>query len=202
MIQGPKGLGVFAWKRLILMVTALLFMNGIFAWFITPQEEDPQLAPRDGIVTVVFPGATPEDLEKLVAKPIETELAQVETIKTIQSRMRTDLLLMQIKLKDHVSSEIETKEAWDKVQEALDRATKKLPDTVWKPELNKEIYDQDTVLITLSGITDPLKLLDVSRVLKAQLQGTPRVKKIDEIAMPGEQLDCAPQLRQVDLIYV
>src|SRR5258706_10713008 len=137
MSRPPKGLGVFGWKRLILTIAVLFMSHGVQVWFTTPQEEDPRLSPRDGIVTVVYPGATPKDLEKLIAKPVEDELAQVEAVKTVQTRLRTDLMLMQIKLKDSVSSELETKDAWDKVQDGLDRAVKKFPETAWKPELDK-----------------------------------------------------------------
>lgn len=191
MIKAPKGMGVFAWKRLILTVTVLLVINGVLAWFTTPQEEDPQLAPRDGIVTVVFPGATPKDMEHLIAKPVEDELAQVDAVKTVTTKLRTDFMFMQIKLRDTISSETETQAAWDKVQDALDRAGKKLPETAWKPELSKEIYDQDAVLLALSGTTDRLVLLDQARALKDRLQSIPSVKKIDQVAAPGEQLSVA-----------
>ena len=196
MIKMPKGLGVFAWKRLILTVAFLLLVNGILSWFTTPQEEDPQLSPRDGIVTVVFPGAPPIDLERLVAKPVEDELAQVDSIKLVTTRLRTDFMFMQVKLKDSIGSEAETQAAWDKVQEALDRAAKKLPETAWKPVLDKEIYDQDAVLLAIAGApaadgNGRLVLLDHARVLKAKLQSIPTVKKIDEVAPPGEQLSIA-----------
>lgn len=188
MIPLPKGLGVFGWKRLILTVSFLLLANGVMSWFTTPQEEDPQLSPRDGIVTVVFPGAPPADLERLVAKPIEDELAQVDAIKTTTTRLRTDFLFLQVKLKDSLSSEAQIQAAWDTVKDALDRASKKLPETAWKPVLDKEIYDQHAVLLAISGGKDPLALLDQTRLLKERLQTIPSVKKVEPVASPGEQL--------------
>ena len=188
MIKMPKGLGVFAWKRLILAIAAMLIVSGLLAWPSTPQEEDPQLAPRDGIVTVIYPGAIPTDMERLIAKPIEDELAQVDAIKTITTKLRTDFMFMQVKLKDKVSSEAETAQAWSKVQDALDRAEKKLPETAWKPDLNKEIYDQDAVLLAIAGDADRLAVFDQVRLLKDRLQSIPTVKKIDQVANPGEQL--------------
>jgi multidrug efflux pump subunit AcrB len=188
MIPLPKGLGVFAWKRLILAVAALLAVNGLLRWFTTPQEEDPQLAPRQGIITVIFPGAVPRDMERLISKPIEDELAQVESVKTTMTTIRTDFLFMQVKLKDALSTESDTQNAWDKVQDALDRAEKKLPETASKPLLDKEMYDQDAVFLAVSGGKDRLAILDEARGLKDRLQSIPSVKKIDQICPPGEQL--------------
>jgi multidrug efflux pump subunit AcrB/outer membrane protein TolC len=170
------------------MAAALLILNGIAAWFTTPQEEDPQLTHRGGIVTLVFPGTPPDDMERLIAKPVEDELAQVEEIKKVTTLLRTDFMMMRIDLKDSADSEEKTRAAWDKVQDALDRAGRKLPETAWKPELNKEIYDQDAVLLAVSGGKDPLALLDRARDLKTRLQRLPDVKKVEEISSPGEQL--------------
>ncbi len=187
MINPPKELGIFGWKRLLLTIAVLLFLNGIVKWFSTPQEEDPQLPPRDGIVTVIYPGAPPADVERLVAKPIEDELAQVEEVREIKTRMRTDLLFMQIKLKDSVTHE-RTEEAWNKVQRALDRAAVKLPETAGRPDLNRDIYDQDAVFLALYGGSDRLVLFDQARALKDRLQLSPMVKAIDQVCPPGEQL--------------
>ena len=187
MIKPPKGLGVFAWRRLVLTIVLMLFINGVLKWFSTPQEEDPQLPPRDGIVTVLAPGVIASDAERLITKPLEDELAHVEEIKDIRSTIRTHLIFMQIKLKNEVAAN-ETDAAWDKIQRALDRASLRFPESAQKPVLNRDVYDQDAVFIALYGGKDPLALLDHTRELKDRLQLLPLVKAIDIVGSPGEQL--------------
>lgn len=187
MISLKNKIGVFAWQRLLLAIAGLLVLNGAFSWFSTPREEDPRLPARQGNVVVIFPGSTAEEAERLVVKPIEDELAKVEEIKEIRTRIRTDLSFFDIKLKETVA-QAETETAWDKVQRALDRAQLKLPDTVWKPDLNREIFDQDAVFIALYGDVERLKLYDFARVLKDKIQLHPMVKFVDEVSSPGEQL--------------
>lgn len=187
MISFKNKIGVFAWQRLLLAIAGLLVLNGAISWFATPREEDPRLPARQGNVVVVFPGSVPAEAERLVVKPIEDELAKVEEIKEIRTRIRTDLSFFEIKLKDTVSHE-ETEIVWDKVQRALDRAQLKLPDTVWKPDLNREIFDQDAIFIALYGGADRLQLYDFARALKDKIQLHPMVKSVDEVSAPGEQL--------------
>ena len=187
MIKPPKGLGVFAWRRLILTIVLMLFINGVLKWFSTPQEEDPQLPPRDGIVTVLAPGVIASDSERLIVKPLEDELAHVEEIKDIRTTIRTHLMFMQIKLKNEVAAN-ETDSAWDKVQRALDRANMRFPESAQRPVLNRDVYDQDAVFLALYGGTDPLKLLDLTRDLKDRFQLLPLVKSIDVVGSSGEQL--------------
>lgn len=187
MISLNNKIGIFAWQRLLLAIAGLLVLNGVLSWFSTPREEDPRLPARQGNVVVIFPGSTAEEAERLVVKPIEDELATVEEIKEIRTRIRTDLSFFEIKLKETVA-QAEAEMAWDKVQRALDRAQAKLPETVWKPDLNREIFDQDAVFIALYGDVDRLKLYDLARVLKDKIQLHPMVKFVDEVSTPGEQL--------------
>jgi len=189
MISLNKSLGVFAWKRLILSITALLILNGLLAWSTTPKEEDPKLAERGGIVTVIYPGAVPSEIEKLVTKPLEDELAAIAEIKRTTSSMRTDFLFLQIDLKDSLESTSEIQNAWDKVQAALDRAQAKFPEAVSKPVLNHEIADQNAVLLAVYGGKNKLSLLEQSKKLRDRLISISTVKSVEEIASPGEQLN-------------
>lgn len=187
MISTNNKIGVFAWQRLLLAIAGLLVLNGALSWFSTPREEDPRLPARQGNIIIIFPGSTPAEAERLVVKPVEDELAKVEEIKEIRTRIRPDLSFFEVKLKDTVTHS-ESEIVWDKVQRALDRAQLKMPDTVWKPDLNREIFDQDAVFITLYGGGDRLKLYDLSRELKDRMQLHPMVKSVDEVSSPGEQL--------------
>lgn len=187
MINLKNKIGIFAWQRLILAIAGLLVLNGVLSWFSTPREEDPRLPPRQGNIVVIFPGAPAQETERLVVKPLEDELAKVEEIKEIRTRIRTDVSFFEVKLKDTVAHS-ETEIVWDKVQRAIDRAQAKLPDTVWRPELNREIFDQNAVFIALHGNVERLKLYDLSRRLKDKIQLHPMVKVVDEVSSPGEQL--------------
>lgn len=187
MISLKNKIGIFAWQRLLLAIGGLLVLNGVLSWFSTPREEDPRLPPRQGNIVVIFPGSTAEEAERLVVKPIEDELAKVEEIKEIRSRIHTDLSFFEVKLKDTVAHS-ESEIVWDKVQRALDKAQLKFPDTVWKPDLNREIFDQDAMFIALYGDVDRLKLYDLARALKDKIQLHPMVKFVDEVSSPGEQL--------------
>ena len=187
MIQPNSKLGVFAWKRILLAIAGILVLNGVGSWFTTPKEEDPRLPGREGTILIVFPGTNASDMERIVVKPVEDELAKIEEIKEVRTQMHSDLSFYNVKLKDTVKhSELEI--TWDKVQRALDRAQTKFPDTVWKPELNREIFDQDSVFIALHGGKNRLDLYDQAKILKDKIQLHPMVKSVEEIGSPGEQL--------------
>ncbi len=67
----------------LLGLTALLL--GLFAVLVTPREEEPQINVTMANVIVPFPGASAEQVESLVATPMEKVLAEISGVKHIYS---------------------------------------------------------------------------------------------------------------------
>ena len=70
----------------LLGLTALLL--GLFAVFITPREEEPQINVTMANVIVPFPGASSQQVESLVATPMEKVLAEISGVDHIYSVSR------------------------------------------------------------------------------------------------------------------
>lgn len=71
---------VFVNLAFILVVAA-----GIIAALRLPREEFPEISLDRVVATVVYPGATAEDVEELITKPIEDELDDVSDVDKIES---------------------------------------------------------------------------------------------------------------------
>jgi multidrug efflux pump subunit AcrB len=67
----------------LLGLTALLL--GLFAVLVTPREEEPQINVTMANVIVPFPGASAQQVESLVATPMEKVLAEISGVKLIYS---------------------------------------------------------------------------------------------------------------------
>ena len=68
-----------------LVAFALLVALGLSALKNIPRQEDPHFSFAIFLITAVFPGAEPLDIERLVVKPIEDRLNELDDLKTIQS---------------------------------------------------------------------------------------------------------------------
>lgn len=190
--------GILPWKRLILLIAVLLTAQGILSWFNIPREEDPRLRDRHGIIKVIFPGATSVDVRRLVADRIEDELSSVDGILNVTTRVRAEFALLEIELKDSVESKTDVDKAWDDVKSAMEKARTKFPEGVWAPELDRELFDQDAVLLALTGDTaNKVDLVDQARVLKDRLLSIPWVKRVNFISSPGEQVTVELDDRQL-----
>ncbi len=70
----------------LLGLTALLL--GLFAVLVTPREEEPQINVTMANVIVPFPGASAQQVEDLVATPMEKVLAEISGVQHIYSVSR------------------------------------------------------------------------------------------------------------------
>ena len=78
----------------LLALTALLL--GVFAVFVTPREEEPQIDVTFANVFVPFPGATTVEVENLVAIPMEQVLAEIEGVKHVYSVSRPGISVLTV----------------------------------------------------------------------------------------------------------
>ena len=79
-----------------LVVFALLIATGLWALSSIPRSEDPSLKFPGSLVIVQYPGADPEDVERLVVDPIEDALSELEDIKRLNSSALDGLALIEI----------------------------------------------------------------------------------------------------------
>ena len=95
--------GAIAKKFLLSEITPLLalvgLLMGIFAVLVTPREEEPQINVTFANVFIAFPGATAQEVEKLVSTPAEQVLAEIEGIEHVYSVSRPGMAVLTVQFK-------------------------------------------------------------------------------------------------------
>ena len=81
--------GILAKRRMIIALVLLLALSGGWSWNNMIRQEDPAFPYRYGFVLVQFPGADVEQVERLVARPLEEEISEVEDVDEIQAIIRS-----------------------------------------------------------------------------------------------------------------
>ncbi len=95
--------GQTAKKFLTSQITPLLaivgFLLGLFAVLVTPREEEPQINVTFANVFIPFPGATADEVEKLVSTPAEQVLSEIEGIKHVFSVSRPGMSVLTVQFR-------------------------------------------------------------------------------------------------------
>ena len=133
----------FALKRpvsLLMSVLAVLVL-GISAIFGLPMELMPPVELPMFIVNTVYPTAAPEDVEKLVSKPIESSLGTISGVKNITSISRENVSSVILEL-DYGTNLDEVSTA---IQEKLNMVKAKLPEEAYAPSSMRLSMDNSVV---------------------------------------------------------
>jgi multidrug efflux pump subunit AcrB len=176
------------YQRLLGMVVTMLCLLGIAAYSTMPRQEDPSFPYRAGMITVSYPGASAEAVERLVLRPLTDELRQVEELDFSFGTARTGVALSRIKLRDHI---YDTDPAWDRVRQAMERARQDFPDDVGQMTLDDRLIDIPAVVIAVGGSPSVTELSKVAERLKQNLSDIPGISRIELEGDADEQITLA-----------
>ena len=144
-------------RRLLGMVVTMLCLLGIAAYSTMPRQEDPSFPYRAGLISVNYPGASAEAVERLVLQPLSDELRQVEEVDYTQATARTGVAIFNVRLNDTI---YDTDSAWDRVRQAMDRARLDFPDDVGQMVLDDRLIDIPAIILAVSGSGSVTELSD------------------------------------------
>ncbi|MEG1993830.1 MAG: efflux RND transporter permease subunit, partial [Oscillospiraceae bacterium] len=146
------GLTKLALKRPVslLMCVICVLVLGFSAITGMPMELTPPMEFPMFIVNTVYPTAAPEDVEKLVSKPIEDALGTVSGVKNITSISQENVSMVLLEL-DYNTNLDEVSTA---IQEKLNQVKSSLPDEANAPSAMRMSQDNSTVsLISITSDT-------------------------------------------------
>jgi multidrug efflux pump subunit AcrB len=86
----------FLTRKLTPLLAVAALLAGMFAVLVTPREEEPQIDVTFANVFVAFPGASAEQVENLVASPMEKVLGEIAGVEHIASASRPGLAVLSI----------------------------------------------------------------------------------------------------------
>jgi multidrug efflux pump subunit AcrB len=169
----------------LLAIGALLL--GLFAVFVTPREEEPQINVTMANVLIPFPGASARDVEQMVAAPAEQVLSQIVGIEHVMSISRPGLAVITVQFKVGVPRTEALVRLYDTVNSNADWLPKGLGvlDPLIKP---KGIDDVPIVTLTLYSNNVAAGAYDLERVahsIEADLKRVGGTREVNTIGGPG-----------------
>ena len=138
--------------RITFLLVGCLFVFGIYGLVHIPKQEFPEYTIRQGVVVGVYPGATSEEVEEQLAKPLEQFLMTYKEVKRSKttSTSQNGMCYVMVELNDDVNDK---DEVWSKVKHGLAAFKMQLPAGVAAVVTNDDFGDTSALLITLESDT-------------------------------------------------
>jgi multidrug efflux pump subunit AcrB len=180
----------FLHSRLTPLVGVVAMLLGLFAVAVTPREEEPQIDVTMANVFVSFPGASADDVERLIAIPAEQVLSQIQGLDHVWSVSKPGQAMITVQYEVGVSRN----DAVVRLHETILSHRDWLP-----PELDvgeplvkpKGIDDVPIVAITLYAKDPATGASDLQRVahaVEAELKRVPGTREVTTLGGPGREV--------------
>jgi multidrug efflux pump len=160
-------------SRTILSLLVVIMLMGVASYIAIPIESEPDVTVPVIVITIPHEGISPEDAERLLARPMELELKTIEGIEEINSYSGEGSATIVIEFDYSFDSD----QALVDVREAVDTAKVKIPSTAEEPIIREvSASDFPIITITLGGDNVPDRTLyRLARELKEELEGLPEI---------------------------
>ncbi|MCF7976667.1 MAG: efflux RND transporter permease subunit, partial [Chromatiaceae bacterium] len=166
----------FSRSRTVLLTLAFLLAAGLAAYQSIPKEAEPDVTVPIIYVAMTHDGISPEDAERLLVRPMETELQSIEGVKEMASTAAEGHASVQLEF----MAGFDSKRALADVRERVDIAQSELPASTDEPsvhEINVALFP--VLTIALSGPMPERGLIRIARDLKDRIEALSGVLEVD-----------------------
>nr|WP_319386976.1 efflux RND transporter permease subunit [uncultured Roseibium sp.] len=178
--------GVLRRPKTVFVLMLALLVAGVFSYISIPKEDSPDIDVPVFYVSIVQQGISPEDAERLLVRPMETELRGLDGLKEITA----------VASESHAGIILEFDISFDKdealadVRDKVDAAKGELPADAEEPTISETNFALvPTITIALSGSVPERTLYQHARRLKDQVEAIDTVRSADLTGHREEQLE-------------
>lgn len=176
-----------------LIIFLLVAVVGLLTLFTMPRSEDPTTHPPQYLITVIYPGTSPKDMEEQVVKPIENKIYGLENIDKILTTVEDGVAAIQPKFKFGV--DVDNK--YQEISTAINALkSSELPKDIYMIKTEK-ISSSDVKILQVALVSDNASgkaLRDKADILKTQLEKITNLKEVKYFGMPEQEIRIDMQL--------
>lgn len=187
-----RGLNLSLWSVRNPAVTLFLILvavaAGALAYLNLGRAEDPTFTIKTMVVQAVWPGATADEMQRLVAEPIEKRIQELPELDYVRTYSRPGATVIQVQLQDWARGEV-VREAWYQIRKKVGDLRPQLPQGLIGPFFDDEYGDVFSAIYLLTGEgVSRADLKDYAEALRTRLLNVGDAAKVALIGQVDEKI--------------
>ena len=159
----------------IFIMILVIGLAGFNAYKSIPREAAPDIQIPLLIVTIPFPGASPEDVESLITNKAEQELQTIKNLKKIKSTSSESVAVLTLEF----TSDFDISDARTKVREKMDQIKPDFPSDAEDYQITEiNLSEQPLMILNIAGDMGLLGLTDLADKVKEEIEGIPGILEV------------------------
>ncbi len=154
------------------VLVVFIVLVGVSAYRSLPLESTPDVQIPIVLVSTVYPGVAPADVESLVTNPLERELKDLKDVRRLASTSAESVSVITIEFE----AEVDMDDAYQKVRDKVDKAKPDLPPEAEEPVLEEiNLSEFPIMLVNLYGDVGLVRLKEIAEALEEKVEQIPGV---------------------------
>ena len=164
------------YRPTVAVLTVMLVLGGLVSYVTIPKESFPSIEIPTIIVTTLYFGASPDDVESLITRPIEEEIASIKGIAEMRSTSGQGVSTVMVEFSPDVSMDL----AFQRVRDKVQLAKPEMPSDIEEPAVYEvDVEDIPMMSINLAGPYSLARLKDVADNLADDVETIPEVLEVE-----------------------
>ncbi len=166
-------------KTSVYILTIIITLAGLFSYIALPKEQFPEVKFPSILITSVYPGTSPKDMEQLVTKPLEKQLKTITGVKKIKSNSVQDFTLINVEFNTDQNVDLALQRVKDAVDKAKNDLPNNLPDDPGVTDI--DVSQMPIMNVHISGDLPLDKMKKYAEDLKDEVEGLKEITRADMV---------------------
>lgn len=165
-------------RTTVFVLLGLIVVSGLYAYSVLPRESNPEVVIPRIMVTTVYEGVAPSDIESLLTVPIERQLAGLRGVRKMTSTSMDGLSFIDIEF----DADQDVDQALQRVRDRVDQAKPDLPPEVDDPMVREINFSEIPIMyLSLVGDAGPAVLTSFADELKDEIEAIRGVLEVQVV---------------------
>jgi multidrug efflux pump subunit AcrB len=186
-------------RKITLFLLSLLIAAGAYSFYISPRQEYPEINAPVAMISVIYPGASPAEVEERVTSKIVSELEEIEGYDYAYTYSYNSASVTFLRLV--YGTEVES--AWNDLEDRMDVLQSELPPECQTIQTNTDLVETAGLMVTLSGENYTYnELNDLALQLKDELKGIQGVKRFEILGKQEREVVVEVNYQKLNLLGI
>ncbi len=173
-------------RKLTIYMIIITILAGVYSYIMLPRQESPDLTAPRAQIMVVYPGATPAEMETYVTDVIEEELKEIEGYDNAQSVTKSNVTSILFEVEEGADID----QAFDELLDVMADIEAELPSGVTRIVTNTEIMETPGMILALTGADyTEEELAEYADQFKNELSKVNGVRRFDVYGDMDKEID-------------
>lgn len=186
-------------RTIVVFFLLIIILIGGISYYLVPKQENPDTTIAVALVTTIYPGASPEEVEEYVTDKLEDEIGTLEHVDYTTSMSMESASAIIV----YYDTSVAIEDVESKLRECVSDAQSQLPDMCQTSNVNTKLVANNQFIISLSGETySTEELASYAKTIKDELESVEHVSSVSLEGVSKKQVVVEADIQKLQSYHV